>query len=164
MRFWARKREIKFSLCFFRKFSWQGGLVVVKFILLSSDSVNKGEFPSGQRGQTVNLLATPSVVRIHLPPPEKSTCESKCFFQLNPPLRVGEILLCNVKYACGVWNSPRRRVGGFNFTWCDSIKFHNLRSKLFHRERKRTISLKTNGYVRVRIHMQKQQKYLFRSP
>jgi len=24
------------------------------------------------------------------------------FFQLNPPLRVGEILLCNVKYACGV--------------------------------------------------------------
>ena len=29
-----------------------------------------GEFPSGQRGQTVNLLAVPSVVRIHLPPPE----------------------------------------------------------------------------------------------
>ena len=28
-----------------------------------------GEFPSGQRGQTVNLLAMPSVVRIHLPPP-----------------------------------------------------------------------------------------------
>ena len=27
-----------------------------------------GEFPSGQRGQTVNLLATLSVVRIHLPP------------------------------------------------------------------------------------------------
>ena len=29
---------------------------------------NMGEFPSGQRGQTVNLLASPSVVRIHLPP------------------------------------------------------------------------------------------------
>ena len=27
-----------------------------------------GGFPSGQRGQTVNLLATPSVVRIHLRP------------------------------------------------------------------------------------------------
>ena len=26
------------------------------------------EVPSGQRGQTVNLLALPSVVRIHLPP------------------------------------------------------------------------------------------------
>ena len=26
---------------------------------------NMGDFPSGQRGQTVNLLATPSVVRIH---------------------------------------------------------------------------------------------------
>ena len=27
--------------------------------------INMGDFPSGQRGQTVNLLATPSVVRIH---------------------------------------------------------------------------------------------------
>ena len=30
-----------------------------------------GEFPSGQRGQTVNLLLIASVVRIHLPPPTK---------------------------------------------------------------------------------------------
>ena len=30
-----------------------------------------GEFPSGQRGQTVNLLSLTSVVRIHLPPPAK---------------------------------------------------------------------------------------------
>ena len=29
---------------------------------------NMGVFPSGQRGQTVNLLATLSVVRIHLHP------------------------------------------------------------------------------------------------
>src|SRR5210317_2187885 len=29
-------------------------------------------FPSGQRGQTVNLLALPSVVRIHPPPPTLS--------------------------------------------------------------------------------------------
>ena len=29
-----------------------------------------GEFPSGQRGQTVNLLSTTSVVRIHSPPPK----------------------------------------------------------------------------------------------
>ena len=34
-------------------------------------SSNMGEFPSGQRGQTVNLLASLSVVRIHLPPPRK---------------------------------------------------------------------------------------------
>ena len=39
---------------------------------------NMGEFPSGQRGQTVNLLAMPSVVRIHLPPP--STAFRQCFF------------------------------------------------------------------------------------
>ena len=30
--------------------------------------IQMGEFPSGQRGQTVNLLAMPSVVRIHFPP------------------------------------------------------------------------------------------------
>ena len=30
-----------------------------------------GEFPSGQRGQTVNLLSLTSMVRIHLPPPSK---------------------------------------------------------------------------------------------
>ena len=34
--------------------------------------LNMGEFPSGQRGQTVNLLSVTSVVRIHLPPPRKS--------------------------------------------------------------------------------------------
>ena len=31
------------------------------------------EFPSGQRGQTVNLLSVISMVRIHLPPPKKDT-------------------------------------------------------------------------------------------
>ena len=34
--------------------------------------LNMGEFQSGQMGQTVNLLAMPSVVRIHLPPPNRS--------------------------------------------------------------------------------------------
>ena len=31
-----------------------------------------GAFPSGQRGQTVNLLSVTSVVRIHPLPPEKT--------------------------------------------------------------------------------------------
>ena len=31
--------------------------------------INLEEFPSGQRGQTVNLLSSISMVRIHLPPP-----------------------------------------------------------------------------------------------
>ena len=38
-------------------------------------------FPSGQRGQTVNLLARLSMVRIHLPPPFQKQCTSiGCFF------------------------------------------------------------------------------------
>ena len=33
------------------------------------------DFPRGQRGQTVNLLASLSVVRIHHPPPRKKYAE-----------------------------------------------------------------------------------------
>ena len=40
-------------------------------ILSANSELNMGEFPSGQRGQTVNLLSVTSVVRIHLPPPAK---------------------------------------------------------------------------------------------
>ena len=40
--------------------------------------LNMGEFPSGQRGQTVNLLSLTSMVRIHPLPPNK-----------NQPKRVG---------------------------------------------------------------------------
>ena len=43
-----------------------------------------GEFPSGQRGQTVNLLAMPSVVRIHLPPPKRSKEIFASFFYFLP--------------------------------------------------------------------------------
>ena len=40
-------------------------------LLTANSEVNMGEFPSGQRGQTVNLLSMTSVVRIHLPPPKR---------------------------------------------------------------------------------------------
>ena len=39
-----------------------------------------GDFPSGQRGQTVNLLSTTSLVRIQHPPPQTTQCESIGFF------------------------------------------------------------------------------------
>ena len=40
----------------------------------------KGDFPSGQRGQTVNLLSTTSLVRIQHPPPQKRTPARVSFF------------------------------------------------------------------------------------
>ena len=48
--------------------------------------------------------------------PEKRPCRNdKVFFQLNPPLRVGEILLRNLKSSlCS--NEIAAAVGGFNFT------------------------------------------------
>ncbi len=50
---------------------------------------NMGDFPSGQRGQTVNLLAMPSVVRIHHPPPksrlQKRSAFYFCAFHYSPP-------------------------------------------------------------------------------
>ena len=39
-----------------------------------------GDFPSGQRGQTVNLLATPSVVRIHHLPPIRTVRFNGSYF------------------------------------------------------------------------------------
>ena len=39
-----------------------------------------GEFPSGQRGQTVNLLSMTSVVRIHLPPPKSALFSADFWF------------------------------------------------------------------------------------
>ena len=38
----------------------------------STKQLHMGEFPSGQRGQTVNLLRHASVVRIHLLPPNQN--------------------------------------------------------------------------------------------
>ena len=51
----------------------------------SSKSCNfiMGDFPSGQRGQTVNLLSTTSLVRIQHPPPQKSIHICGCFFVLR---------------------------------------------------------------------------------
>ena len=39
-----------------------------------------GEFPSGQRGQTVNLLSLTSVVRIHLLPPVRTVHLNGSYF------------------------------------------------------------------------------------
>ena len=46
----------------------------------SADKKNMGAFPSGQRGQTVNLLSLTSVVRIHPLPPTKKVLRKKCLF------------------------------------------------------------------------------------
>ena len=40
-----------------------------------------GEFPSGQRGQTVNLLSLTSMVRIHLLPPKEKGIRMDAFFR-----------------------------------------------------------------------------------
>ena len=50
-------------------------------------------FPSGQRGQTVNLLSVTSVVRIHPHPFETRFEFHSCYFQLNGVLaQLGEHL------------------------------------------------------------------------
>ena len=43
-------------------------------------SQHLGDFPSGQRGQTVNLLSSTSVVRIHHPPPTEKGHQPVSFF------------------------------------------------------------------------------------
>ena len=57
--------QSKNSVNFFQKKYWFFLFSMVSSLLLEKAM---GEFPSGQGGQTVNLLALPSVVRIHLRP------------------------------------------------------------------------------------------------
>ena len=86
-----------------------------------SDSVCEGSNPSSPARK--NLIAN-----------------AMRFFQRNKSLRICEM-------PCGreIWlrhvKCLRTWVDLFHFTFCDSRKFHNSRSELFHRERKRTISL-----------------------
>ncbi len=62
-----------------------------------------GVFPSGQRGQTVNLLAMPTVVRIHPPPPKRLViCKSLFYF---PNLRT-------------MFTAHRKMCRFFIFPWC----------------------------------------------
>jgi hypothetical protein len=49
----------------------------------TSSSFYMGEFQSGQMGQTVNLLSTTSVVRIHLPPPVRFSESWAGFFIIS---------------------------------------------------------------------------------
>ena len=59
-----------------------------------------GEFPSGQRGQTVNLLSLTSLVRIQLPPPNKNTDPCGRYFylvrELGEQLRRQSRALCRI--------------------------------------------------------------------
>ena len=77
-----RTRQVSFVASFV--------LSPTKHSFCQGSQVNTGEFPSGQRGQTVNLLSLTSVVRIHpLPPkPEHESVQVFCFFLKNRVLFV----------------------------------------------------------------------------
>ena len=125
---------------------WQSSWFVISRLLvrLRSPAPYMGAFPSGQRGQTVNLLSVTSVVRIHPLPPEKSThlsTKTMCAF-------FNEIRLRRVKYGFAMWNSYAvkyllRKCEEANFiSHCDEgAIFHNSRSELFHIRRETNISL-----------------------
>ena len=92
------------------------------------------EFPSGQRGQTVNLLLLASVVRIHPPPPEKGLCilQSPFFCEITS-FGICEIYLrysekttygcCEMR--CGAWDL-------FHFTWCVASNFTSAVALISH--------------------------------
>ena len=69
-----------------------------------------GEFPSGQRGQTVNLLRFASMVRIRPPPPNKHrNFDTKITVLIFVYIRKNHdfsIFLCEIQSRCGV--EPQR--------------------------------------------------------
>ena len=61
-------------------------------------------FPSGQRGQTVNLLAVLSVVRIHLPPPRSAVVHDTMGYRTFY-FSVEEVLISSIFPSMGVQKS-----------------------------------------------------------
>ena len=114
-----------------------------------------GEFPSGQRGQTVNLLAMPSVVRIHLPPPEKST-RKRAFFN---DIRLRRVILLR---SCIRLRSSD--IASQLYSACDRVKerieYHTCRKANRSHRAKRERSLDCSS---VRIHRPKPQIDRFRT-
>ena len=83
----------------------------VKWCCCQRKKLNMGDFPSGQRGQTVNLLASPSVVRIHHLPPNKTHPNGVCFclgdiweVRWEPPKVVQSKQPQNRDRFCGLWS------------------------------------------------------------
>ena len=73
-----------------------------------------GEFPSGQRGQTVNLLRFASMVRIRPPPPEKHQAVGLVFFSY---IRLRRVLLAMpVIFALQVVLGFAQFIGEYNIT------------------------------------------------
>ena len=92
-----------------------------------------GEFPSGQRGQTVNLLAMPSVVRIHLPPPSKTLIRLDGRFAY-PEVDSKGAVLENMPVACFPRDPARPQAGESTFlskTTCRVRRFFCLLCHVF---------------------------------
>ena len=94
--------------------------------------VNMGEFQSGQMGQTVNLLAMPSVVRIHLPPPNKRGIrmdvsfiwrENRGGFEPRALRNVpGEKAPCRCRWQIKAWHFFRSR------SFCKTMRMQTCKS------------------------------------
>ena len=67
-----------------------------------------GEFPSGQRGQTVNLLLLASMVRIHPLPPRRSKVRFAPFFftEKHPPASLLLLFRKKTMRFCGSPTAP----------------------------------------------------------
>ena len=87
-------------------------------------NTDMGAFPSGQRGQTVNLLAMPSVVRIHpLPPSKKTDAKASVFFAW------WEQMIESTSHAVvGVFESLQRRPREFRI----AIRLHASGGRSLH--------------------------------
>ena len=80
--------------------------------------LNMGEFPSGQRGQTVNLLSSTSVVRIHLLPPVLKIALNTAFRAVFFLLTVKVTAKYAIKYEIICKNNIVAQNTDFHLWWC----------------------------------------------
>ena len=107
---------------------WQSSWFVISRLMvrLRSPAPYMGDFPSGQRGQTVNLLSLTSVVRIHHPPPTKTEHLStdKCSVFVYPSRRLGisspREVRCISSAPSGLYFITRQRVFSCGLMICNA--------------------------------------------
>ena len=108
--------------------------------------LNMGEFPSGQRGQTVNLLRIASMVRIRPPPPENDKFRKKLV--VFSYIRLRRVILLRSDIRLTPSDMPAGVRGEYNITETAGFNITFCRSKIYHSVED-GISLKTNNFVSV---------------
>ena len=105
-----------FAVIFFKKrLTIRDNYCIILFVVKNNNISVEG-FPSGQRGQTVNLLSVTSMVRIHLPPPPKPCTYALTLCAGFLPFMVNYFRSILYKNVIKIFYLENKKSAGFGFS------------------------------------------------